>query len=450
MTSREELLARASRPAEEALRLHPFYRGKIQIAPRCPIRSVEDFAIWYTPGVAAPCREIQIRPERVWDHTNRGNTVAIVSDGTRILGLGDIGPEAGLPVMEGKALLFKHLGGVDAVPLCLGTKDADELVRAVEWLAPSFGGVNLEDISQPKCFRVLERLRARLPIPVWHDDQQGSAVVLLAGLLNALEIVGKRLDRVRIAMIGMGAANVAIQHLLWARGVAGAQIVACDSRGTLHRQRADVEAQRERFPDKWRICTETNPDCVQGGIAEALRGADVCVAFSRPGPELIQPEQVRAMARDAIVFACANPVPEIWPWDAEAAGARIVASGRSDLPNQVNNSLAFPGIFRGALDVHARSLSDGMALAAAEALAGVAREAGLQEDRLLPHMGELAAHLAVAVATGLAAQQEGLAELALPREALAAGARKRIQQARELSALLQREKLIPPPPGEAP
>ncbi len=448
MASREELLARAARPAQEALRLHPFYRGKIQTAPRCPIRDLDDFAIWYTPGVAAPCREIEARPERVWDHTNRGNAVAIVSDGTRVLGLGDIGPEAGLPVMEGKALLFKHLGGVDAVPLCLGTKEPDELVRAVEWLAPSFGGVNLEDISQPKCFRVLERLRASLPIPVWHDDQQGSAVVLLAGLLNALEVVGKRLDGVRLAMIGMGAANVAIHHLLRARGVAGAQIVACDSRGTLHRRRADVEAERERFPDKWRICTETNLEGLQGGIAEALRGADVCIAFSRPGPDLIQPAWVQAMARDAIVFACANPVPEIWPWDARAAGARIVASGRSDLPNQVNTSLAFPGIFRGALDVRARSLSDGMALAAAAALAGVAREAGLQEDQLLPHMGERAAHVAVAVATGLAAQREGLAALALDRDALASAARRRIEEGRRLSELLQREKLIPPPPGE--
>ena len=437
-------------PAKESLRLHRLYKGKVQIAPKCPIRGLRDFTYWYTPGVAAPCLEIAADPAAVLAYTNKGNSIAIVSDGTRVLGLGDIGPTAALPVMEGKALLFKYLGGVDAVPLCLDAKQPDEFIRIVRALAPSFGGINLEDIAQPKCFKILAELRASMPIPVWHDDQQGSATAMLAALMNALQVVGKDLHRIKIAMIGMGAANVAIHHLLRARGVAGAQIVACDSRGTLHRQRADVEAQRERFPDKWRICTETNPDCAQGGIAEALRGADVCVAFSRPGPELIQPQQVRAMARDAIVFACANPVPEIWPWDAEAAGARIVASGRSDLPNQVNNSLAFPGIFRGALDVRARSLSDGMALAAAEALAGVAREAGLQEDRVLPHMGELAAHLAVAVATGLAAQQEGLAELALPREALAAGARKRIQQARELSALLQREKLIPPPPGEAP
>ena len=445
MTTREELLARAQKPAEEALRLHPFYRGKVQIAPKCPIRDLGDFAIWYTPGVAAPCRAIQARPELVWEHTNRANLVAVVSDGTRVLGLGDIGPEAGLPVMEGKALLFKHLGGVDAVPLCLGTKDPDELVRAVEWLAPSFGAVNLEDIAQPKCFRVLAQLRERLLIPVWHDDQQGTATVLLAGLVNALEIVGKRIDRLHIAMIGTGAANVATYRLLRARGVDPAGIVACDSRGTLHRDRADLEAARETFPDKWRICTETNPDRIAGGIAEALRGADVCIAFSRPGPDVIEPAWVRAMARDAVVFACANPVPEIWPWDALDAGARIVATGRGDLANQLNNSLAFPGIFRGALDVRASGISEGMALAAADALAKVARAGGLAADRVLPHMSEIEAHVQVAVATATAAASEGLAQIAVPQD-LEADVRRRIEDARAMAALLLREGLIAPPP----
>lgn len=446
MPTREELLARANEPAEEALRLHPFYRGKLQVAPKVPIRSVADFAVWYTPGVAAPCREIHAHPERVFEHTNRGNLVAVVSDGTRVLGLGDIGPEAGLPVMEGKALLFKHLGGVDAVPLCLGTKDAGEIVRAVEWLAPSFGGVNLEDIAQPKCFRVLEALRERLPIPVWHDDQQGTATVVLAGLTNALALVGKRLDAVRIAMIGMGAANVATLRLLRARGVDPAQVVACDSRGTLHRGRADLEARRDELREKWQVCEETNPEGIRGGIAEALRGADVCVAFSRSG--VVEPGFVREMARDAVVFACANPVPEIWPWDAAAAGARVVATGRSDLPNQVNNSLAFPGIFRGALDVRARAISEGMALAAADALARVAARTGLRDDRLLPGMGEVEAHVQVAVATALAAVGEGLARAPLAREVIEAGARRRIADAQETAALLLREGRIAAPPGE--
>jgi malate dehydrogenase (oxaloacetate-decarboxylating) len=259
------------------------------------VRGPEDFAIWYTPGVAAPCREIAASPERVFDHTNRGNLVAIVSDGTRVLGLGDIGPEAGLPVMEGKALLFKLLGGVDALPLCIGTKDPDEIVRVVECLAPSFGGVNLEDIAQPKCFQVLDRLRERLPIPVWHDDQQGTATVVVAALENALAVVGKRLERARIAMIGFGAANVAVYRLLRARGADPSGIVACDRRGTLHRERADLGAERERFADKWRACCDTNPEPVRGGIAETLRGADVCIAFSEPGPGVIAPDWIRGM-----------------------------------------------------------------------------------------------------------------------------------------------------------
>jgi len=442
----DDRLARAERPAAEALRLHPFYHGKIQVAPKVPVRGPEDWAVWYTPGVAAPCKAIAAHPDLVWEHTNRANTVAVVSDGTRVLGLGDIGPEAGLPVMEGKALLFKLLGGVDAVPLCLGTKDPDELVRAVEWLAPSFGGVNLEDIAQPKCFRILERLRERLPIPVWHDDQQGTATVVLAALESALAVVGKRIEAVRIAMIGMGAANVATFRLLRVRGVDPAGVVACDTRGTLHRGRADVEAQQEIFADKWRVCAETNPERVEGGIEGALRGADVCIAFSRSGPGVIDPAWLRGMARDAVVLACANPVPEIWPWEAREAGARIVASGRSDLANQVNNSLAFPGLFRGALDVRSRALSDGMALAAAGALAARARELGLGEERILPRMGDAEAHVRVALATAQAARREGLARLERGEAELEADVRARIRGAGELAALLLRERLVAPPP----
>jgi len=253
----QQRLAQTSKPAEDALRLHPFYRGKMQVMPKCAIRGLEDFAIWYSPGVAAPCRAIQADPDLVYAHTNKGNSIAIVTDGTRVLGLGDIGPEAGLPVMEGKAMLFKYLGGVDAVPICLATKDPDELVRTVKLLEPTFGGINLEDIAQPKCFRVLERLRERLPIPVWHDDQQGTATALLAGLLNALKVVGKDLGRIRIAMVGMGAANVAGYRLLTASGVEPGAIVACDRTGILHRQRHDIEADQARFPDKWRVCRET-------------------------------------------------------------------------------------------------------------------------------------------------------------------------------------------------
>jgi len=304
----EELLAKANKPAQDALRLHAYYRGKVQIMPKCAIRGPEDFAIWYTPGVAAPCKAIQANPEAVFEHTNKGNTVAIVTDGTRVLGLGDIGPEAGLPVMEGKAMLFKYLGGVDAIPICLDTRDAEEIIHTVKLLQPGFGGINLEDIAQPKCFRILDRLRAEMKIPVWHDDQQGTATVLLAALINALKLTGRQIANVKIAMIGMGAANVANYRLLRVFGANPELIVACDSQGTLHRDRRDIEQQRDEFPDKWRVCVETNRDRIVGGIAEALGGADVCIAFSSSRGNLIQADWLRRMAADAIVFACANPI----------------------------------------------------------------------------------------------------------------------------------------------
>jgi malate dehydrogenase (oxaloacetate-decarboxylating) len=444
---KDELLARATRPSEEALRLHPFYRGKIQTALKCPIRDFDDFAIWYTPGVAAPCRAIQADPELVYAHTNKANTIAIVTDGTRVLGLGDIGPEAGLPVMEGKALLYKYLGGVDAVPLCLRTKDPDELIRTVELLEPAFGAINLEDIAQPKCFRILDTLRARLDIPVWHDDQQGSATGLLAGLLNALAIVGKALGRVKLAMIGMGAANVASYRLLTASGADPKAIVACDRTGTLHKGRHDIEERQTTFADKWRVCRESNAEGVVGGIAEALRGADVCIAFSTSGPDIVKPEWVRTMARDAIVFACANPVPEIWPWDAKEAGARVVATGRSDFPNQLNNSLVFPGLFRGALDVRARTITDGMAAAVARELAAFAAARGIREDDILPRMDEFDVHPRVAVAAAMQAQAQGVARVARSREEVRAGAARTMRDAREMTSVLMREGLIPAVPG---
>ena len=268
----EQRLAQTSKPAEDALRLHPFYRGKMQVMPKCAIRGLEDFAIWYSPGVAAPCRAIQADPELVYAHTNKGNSIAIVTDGTRVLGLGDIGPEAGLPVMEGKAMLFKYLGGVDAVPICLATKDPDELIRTVKLLEPTFGGINLEDIAQPKCFRVLDALRRQMSIPVWHDDQQGTATVLLAGLLNALKVVGKDLGRIRIAMVGIGAANVAGYRLLTASGVEPGAIVACDRKGILHRGRHDIEADQARYPDKWRVCRDSNADGAGGRDRRGLAG----------------------------------------------------------------------------------------------------------------------------------------------------------------------------------
>lgn len=369
-----------------------------------------------------------------------------MTDGTRVLGLGDIGPAASLPVMEGKALLFKYLGGVDAVPICLQTRSVDEIIRTVELIQPAFGGINLEDIAQPKCFRVLDALRDRLDIPVWHDDQQGSATVVLAGVTSALRIVGKALDRIRIAMIGMGAANVATYRLLRAAGVNPGAIVACDSRGVLHRDRADVSESRIGSPDKWRVCQESNRDGLRGGIAEALRGADLCIAFTRSGPGLIRPEWVRGMARDAVLFACANPIPEIWPWEAKSAGARIVATGRSDFPNQVNNSLVFPGLFRGVLDVRARGISLGMAMAAAGAIADLAKARGADDEHLLPAMNDPDVAIAVAVATGMAARAEGLSRLALSPTTLEEMARCAIENARRMTGILMAEDLIARPP----
>ncbi len=416
--------------ANRALAMHARYRGKIQTQAKVPIKDLNDLAIWYTPGVAEPCRAITVDPEAAFAYTNRGNTIAIVSDGSRVLGLGDIGPEAGLPVMDGKALLFKLFGGVDAVPLCIRARDAGDIVRAVEMIEPSFGGVNLEDIAQPKCFKVLDEARRRVSIPVWHDDQQGSATVVLAALLAALEVVGKSLDHVRVVLFGIGAANVATYRLLCAYGLDPKAIIACYTKGILHAGRNDIEKQKAEFADKWRICHESNGDNRRGGAELAFRDADVCIAFSRPGPGIILPDWIRTMARDAVVLACANPVPEIWPETARIAGAKIVATGRSDFPNQVNNSLVFPGLFRGVLDVRARTISDHMAIAAAEELLAGARERGLSPDQLLPSMDDWTAAARVAAASGAAAVAEGLARNPLDRDEIARRALDAIGQSR--------------------
>jgi len=447
MPTVEELLARAAQPSKDALRMHPFYRGKLQVAPKCAIRDFSDFSIWYSPGVAAPCKDIQANPERVFEHTNKGNLIAVVTNGTRVLGLGDIGPEASLPVMEGKAILFKYLGGVDAVPIALRTKDPAQFIETVKLLEPAFGGINLEDISQPECFRILDTLRAEMNIPVWHDDQQGTACVILAGLLNALKIVGKRLQDARIVLFGIGAANVATYRLLRASGADPARIVAIDSKGTLHRGRGDIEAAQGDFAVKWRICLETNGAGLVGTVADALQGADVFIGASTPGPGVIKPEWVRGMAKDAVVFPCANPVPEIWPWEAREAGARIVGTGRSDFPNQINNSLGFPGIFRGVLDVRARTITDEMAVAAAEEIARVAEEKGLSDDRIVPAMDDEDLYPRCAVATALKAQEQGIALLGKTREELYREAAAAVRGAREMTRILMEQGVIAPAPA---
>lgn len=435
----EKLLAKAKKPALDAMKMHPFFQGKIQVMPKCAIRDFNDFAIWYTPGVAAPCRDIAENPEMVLQHTNKANMIAIVSDGTRVLGLGDIGPEAGLPVMEGKALLFKYLGGVDAFPMCLKTKDPDELIRVCRLLEGTFGGINLEDISQPKCFHILDTLRAEAEIPIWHDDQQGTAAVTVAGLINALKIVGKKMSEARIAMVGAGAANIAISRVMIKAGVKPENIIMVDSRGTLHRDRTELA---EKYKEKWHICQVSNRDQVRGGIPEAIKGADVLIALSKPGPGTIKKEWIKLMAKEPIVFVCANPVPEIWPWEAKEAGARIVATGRSDFPNQVNNSLGFPGIFRGTLDVMATTITDEMCIAAAQSLAKCAEDRGMHEEYLIPTMNEWEVYPREAVAVGMKAIEQGVARLKMTEEQLFEKASAVIRNARESTRLLMDEGMI--------
>ena len=409
------------------------------------MRGIDDFAIWYTPGVAAPCRDIFQDPEMVYQHTSKGNTIAVVSDGTRVLGLGDIGPKAGLPVMEGKALLFKYLGGVDAVPIMLDTKDPDVFIETVLLLQASFGGINLEDIAQPKCFRILDELRERAEIPVWHDDQQGTATVTLAGLMNALKVVGKKKEDIQIAFIGAGASNVAISRLIYSWGVNPGKCTMVDSQGILGKHRDDIEAQKDNYADKWRLCLETNQEGRQGGIGEAMAGVDVVIALSKPGPDVLKPEWVQSMNSDAIVFSCANPIPEIWPWVAKKAGAKIVSTGRSDFPNQINNSLGFPGIFRGTLDVRASTITDEMCFAAAEALAEQIGDK-LDADHLLPTMDDWEVFAKEAAAVGMKAQEQGVAKLERSYDDLLESALAVIKRSRDLTSMMEKQGFIPPPP----
>jgi malate dehydrogenase (oxaloacetate-decarboxylating) len=439
--TKEELIEKAKKPAQDAMKMHPYYKGKIEIVPKCVIRDIKDFAIWYTPGVAEPCMEIYRNPEKVFDYTNKANMVGIVSDGTRVLGLGDIGPMAGLPVMEGKALLFKYLGGVDAFPICLDTKDADEIIRTVKIISPVFGGINLEDIENPKCFYVLEKLREEASIPVWHDDQQGTAAVTLAGLVNALKIVKKKIGDAKITMIGIGAANVCIVRMLVKAGADPKKIIVVDSKGILSRKRDDIKPASK---EKLEFCLKTNGENRDGGIAEAMKGQDVVIALSKPGPDVIEKAWVSAMADNAIVFVCANPIPEMWPWDAKEAGARIVATGRSDFPNQVNNSVGFPAIFRGTLDVMARTITDEMCIAAAYELARCAEDKGLHEDYLLPTMDEWEVFPREAVAVAKKAMEQGVARLKIDEKELFKMAEMKIRRARDEVGLLMEKGIIAP------
>ena len=445
--TKEELIAKAKKPAQDAMIMHPFYRGKMQTLPKCCIRDVNDMSFWYSPGVAEPCRAIKADPLKVYDLTNKWNTVAVISDGTRVLGLGDIGPEAALPVMEGKALLFKYLGGVDAVAICLDTTDRDEIIRTVKILQPSFGGINLEDINNPKCFHILDTLRKECRIPVWHDDQQGTAAVTLAGIVNALKVVGKDKKNVKVAMIGVGAANVAIIRILIADGFNPENMILVDSKGILSRKRKDIEDAQEENPYKWDLAKRTNSSNREGGIEEALKGADICISLSKSGPDTIKPEWVKNMAKNGIGFFCANPIPEIWPWDAKEAGLRIVATGRSDFPNQVNNSVGFPGIFRGTLDVRATTITDEMCIAASYEMANYAAKGGLNEEHIVPTMADFDVFIDEAVAVGMKAIEQGVALKPMSREELYKTSSKIIKDSHATIDVLLKSGVIPPPPS---
>lgn len=387
--------------AKESLRLHAEWRGKLEIMPKMSVATREDLALAYTPGVAQPCLEIQKDVDKSYELTGRHNTVAVVTDGSAVLGLGDIGPEAGMPVMEGKCVLFKAFGGVDAIPLCVRTHDVDEIVRTVQLLAGSFGGVNLEDISAPRCFEIERRLKEVCDIPIFHDDQHGTAIITLAAMLNALKLVGKKLEDVSVVTSGAGAAGIAIIRLLMALGLKN--VVMCDSRGAIYSGREGLNEEKRQMAEI------SNAGRKQGTLAEMLRGADVFIGVSAPGT--VTREMVASMAKDAVVFACANPTPEIFPDEAKAGGAAVVATGRSDFPNQVNNVLAFPGIFRGALDVRARDINDEMKIAAAYALAGLVSDAELSAEYILPAAFDPRVRDAVAAAVADAARKSGVARI---------------------------------------
>ena len=388
--------------AKESLRLHGQWKGKIEIRATVPVETKEDLSLAYTPGVAAPCLEIQKDINKSYELTRRHNLCAVITDGSAVLGLGDIGPEAGMPVMEGKCVLFKAFGDVDAFPLCVKTKDVDEFVNAVYLISGSFGGINLEDIAAPRCFEIERKLKEKCDIPIFHDDQHGTAIITLAGLVNALKVVGKKKEDVKVVVNGAGAAAISITRLLLSDGIKN--ITLCDRKGAIYAGRKEG-----MNPVKEEMALVTNPEKKAGTLADMLVGADVFIGVSAPG--MVTTEMVKTMAKDAIVFACANPTPEIFPDDAKAGGAKVIATGRSDFPNQINNVLAFPGVFRGTFDVRASDINDAMKIAAARALAGLISDEELNSEYIIPAPFDPRVKDAVAKAVAQAARDSGVARL---------------------------------------
>jgi len=448
----EEKIARAKtlflkHLAEQA---HRFYRGKMQTVPKAGVFGFNWFNVWYTPGVSQISTTIRDDNDTSYELSNRGNYVAVVSDSTRVLGDGNCTPPGGLGVMEGKSFLMKYLGGIDATALCIDSRDAqgrhsaDKIIDFVKMVQPSFGAINLEDIAQPNCFKVLDTLRAECDIPVWHDDAQGTACVTLAGLINALKLVDKPIGEAKMVFLGAGASNTTIVRIIIAAGGNPDNIVVFDSKGGLHRDRKDIQADT-RFYRKWEICEQTNPRLI-ADFDEAMKGADVLIAASTPGPGVVKPESVSLMASKSIVFACANPVPEIYPYAAKEAGAYIVATGRGDFPNQVNNSVGFPGILKGALLARAKGISDGMAIAAARSLATFAEQRGIDTENIIARMDEPDVFPHEAADVAMQAVEEGLARVTLTREEAFAQAAHDITQARALVDQLIAAEFIAQPP----
>jgi malate dehydrogenase (oxaloacetate-decarboxylating) len=434
---------------EFAYLCHKFYGGKIMTVPKAGVYGFNWFNVWYTPGVSKISTTIRDNNDASFELSNRGNLVAVVSDSTRVLGDGDCTPSGGLGVMEGKAFLMKYLGGVDGVALCIdsynarGKHDPDKIIDFVKMAAPSFGAVNLEDISQPNCYKVLDTLREACDIPVWHDDAQGTGCVTLAGLINALKIAGKKIDGVKVVLLGAGAANTTIARLILMAGAKGENLVMFDTRGGLHVGRKDIESDHA-FYRKWELCQQTNPGRIDT-IEEAVKGADVLIALSKPGPGTVKPEWIKTMGSKPIVFVCANPVPEIYPYAAKEAGAYIVATGRGDFPNQVNNSMGFPGILKGALLVRARKITDEMAIAAAHSLATFAEKGGIGPDRIMPTMDETEVFAQEAADVAMQAIADGVARIKLTHKQVFDMTMAGITEARAIVDSLMKSGFIPQP-----
>jgi malate dehydrogenase (oxaloacetate-decarboxylating) len=419
----------------------------MQTVPKVPVNSLNDFSIWYTPGVAAVSLAIAKNPDLSFELTNRWNTLCILTDGSRVLGLGDIGPEGSLPVMEGKALIYKYLGGVDAIPIPVNAHDPEKVIELGTQIEPAFGAIHLEDIASPKCFQILDRLKERLTIPVWHDDQQGTAGVTLAGLFNSLSLTGRTLRDSQIVLMGAGAANIAAARLMISAGARPGNLILVDSKGILHSEREDMDHMMLQNKWKYELALKTNSERRSGGIDIAVKGADALIAASKPGPHTLTKSTLGKMNDNSILFALSNPVPEIWPKDAKAAGVKIVATGRSDFPNQVNNSLIFPSIIRGVLDVRSRSISDEVIIVGARELASFTQKEGsMTEEHILPTMMDWEIFPLVASAVGESCIKLGLSRIKLTRKQLHRRAQEIIEKSKKMIEELQKSKLIEPLP----